>query len=125
MCPRGQMQELDELPSLRSPLPLRERVRVRGEQRGLNARTYADEVFTLYPSPQPSPSRGEGAMRRFPLSPSRASARASITALVAIVLLLAAAGCATIRVTDPPRSATEQFLESEATRKAIDQLSAE
>jgi len=34
-------------------------------------------------------------------------------------------GCATIRVTDPPRSATEQFLESEATRKAVDQLSAE
>jgi hypothetical protein len=33
--------------------------------------------------------------------------------------------CATIRVTDPPRSATEQFLESEATRKAVDQLSAE
>jgi len=34
-------------------------------------------------------------------------------------------GCATIRVTDPPRSATEQFLLSEATRKAVDQLSAE
>ena len=34
-------------------------------------------------------------------------------------------GCATIRVTDPPRSATEQFLESEATRKSVDQLSAE
>ncbi len=33
--------------------------------------------------------------------------------------------CATIRVTDPPRSATEQFLLSEATRKAVDQLSAE
>src|SRR5438874_9031445 len=36
-----------------------------------------------------------------------------------------AGGCATIRVTDPPRSATEQFLQSEATRKAVDQLSAE
>lgn len=34
-------------------------------------------------------------------------------------------GCATIRVTDPPRSATEQFLLSEATRKAVEQLSAE
>ena len=33
--------------------------------------------------------------------------------------------CATIRVTDPPRSATEQFLMSEATRKAVEQLSAE
>jgi hypothetical protein len=45
--------------------------------------------------------------------------------LVPLVLLSGAGGCATIRVTDPPRSATEQFLESEATRKAIDQLSAE
>jgi hypothetical protein len=34
-------------------------------------------------------------------------------------------GCATIRVTDPARSASEQFLESEATRKAVDQLSAD
>src|SRR5256885_3591055 len=108
MCPRVRMQDLDELRSLRSPLPLRERAGVRGEQRGLDTRTYTDEVFTLYPSPQPSPSRGEGAMRRFPLPPSRASARASITALVSIVLLLAAGGCATIPVTDPPRSPTAQ-----------------
>jgi hypothetical protein len=36
-----------------------------------------------------------------------------------------AGGCATIRVTDPTRTATEQFLLSEATRKAVDQLSAE
>ena len=44
------------------------------------------------------------------------------------ILLLAASlggGCATIRVTDPTRTATEQFLMSEATRKAVDQLSAE
>jgi Family of unknown function (DUF6655) len=34
-------------------------------------------------------------------------------------------GCATIRVTDPPSSATEQFLQSEATRRAVEQLSAE
>ena len=32
-------------------------------------------------------------------------------------------GCATIRVTDPPRTATEQFLLSEAATKAIEQLS--
>ena len=33
-------------------------------------------------------------------------------------------GCATIRVTDPPRTATEQFLLSEAAAEAIEQLSA-
>jgi hypothetical protein len=32
-------------------------------------------------------------------------------------------GCVTIRVTDPPRSATEQFLESQATKLSIAQLS--
>jgi hypothetical protein len=46
--------------------------------------------------------------------------------IIALGLLAeAAGGCATIRVTDPPRSATEQFLLSEATRKAVEQLSAE
>src|SRR4051812_33756064 len=45
--------------------------------------------------------------------------------VVLIGLSLLTASCATIRVTDPPRSASEQFLESEATRRAIDQLSAE
>ncbi len=33
--------------------------------------------------------------------------------------------CATVRVTDPPRTATEQFLLNQATVKAIDQLAAE
>lgn len=33
-------------------------------------------------------------------------------------------GCATIRVTDPPRTATEQFLMSVAAQQAVDQLSA-
>lgn len=32
-------------------------------------------------------------------------------------------GCATIRVTDPPRTADEQFLQSEAVREAVAQLS--
>jgi hypothetical protein len=32
-------------------------------------------------------------------------------------------GCASIRVTDPPRSATEQFLMSQAIEKAVSQLS--
>ena len=42
-----------------------------------------------------------------------------------LVLLLFAAlagGCASIRVTDPPRSATEQFLMSQAVTKAVSQL---
>ncbi|MGN6506576.1 MAG: DUF6655 family protein [Tepidisphaeraceae bacterium] len=39
----------------------------------------------------------------------------------ACVLLLG--GCASIRVTDPPRSATEQYLESEALERAVAQLS--
>jgi hypothetical protein len=34
-------------------------------------------------------------------------------------------GCATIRTTDPPRTATEQFLLTEATRKAVDQIRAD
>jgi hypothetical protein len=46
-------------------------------------------------------------------------------ALFVTVFAFALRGCATIRVTDPPRSATEQFLLTEATRKAVDQLSAE
>lgn len=36
-----------------------------------------------------------------------------------------AGGCATIRVTDPPRSATEQFLLTGASVRAVDQLSAD
>jgi hypothetical protein len=36
---------------------------------------------------------------------------------------MAAGGCATIRTTDPPRTATEQFLLSTATSLAIEQLS--
>ena len=33
------------------------------------------------------------------------------------------AGCATVRVTDPPRTADEQFLESVAIRQAVGDLS--
>ena len=40
-------------------------------------------------------------------------------------VLLIIAGCATVRVTDPPRTATEQYLISQAAIKAIDQLAAE
>jgi hypothetical protein len=39
-----------------------------------------------------------------------------------LVVLLIIAGCATVRVTDPPRTATEQYLISQAAEEAIDQL---
>ena len=49
----------------------------------------------------------------------------SIVLLVLSAFLLCSGGCATIRVTDPPRTATEQFLLTEASRKAIAELSLE
>lgn len=45
--------------------------------------------------------------------------------LPVVLLLLGAGGCATIRTTDPPRTATEQFLLSGAAARAIEQLSSE
>jgi len=42
--------------------------------------------------------------------------------LLAGWMLVFSGGCATIRVTDPPQTATEQFLMSVAAAKAIDQL---
>ncbi len=45
-------------------------------------------------------------------------------ALVAVCLVPMLGGCATIRTTDPPRTATEQFLLSEAAARAVEQLSA-
>ena len=51
--------------------------------------------------------------------------RAWLCPLLLAVLAAFTGSCATVRVTDPPRAATEQFLESEATRRAVDQLSAE
>ena len=61
---------------------------------------------------------------------SRRSAMRRLGGLCPLVVACAVAAgvcgsCATIRVTDPPRSATEQFLQSEATRRAVEQLSAE
>ena len=52
------------------------------------------------------------------------SNRAVLTCIV-LAASLYCASCASIRVTDPTRTATEQFLMSEATRKAVEQLSAE
>lgn len=45
-------------------------------------------------------------------------------ALLALLAVLAP-GCASIRTTDPPRTATEQFLLSQAVDEAIEQLSAD
>src|SRR5687768_8489033 len=42
-----------------------------------------------------------------------------------LLLLVAGQGCATTRVTDPPRTATELFLLSGAASEAIAQLSAD
>lgn len=45
--------------------------------------------------------------------------------LACCVIATTGGGCATIRTTDPPRTATEQFLLSVAAARAIDQLSSE
>jgi hypothetical protein len=53
------------------------------------------------------------------------SGRACLSLSLLLIAASAGGGCATIRVTDPTRTATEQFLMSEATRRAVDQLSSE
>lgn len=52
----------------------------------------------------------------WPLIPERIAA-------LAITLIALSAGCASNRVTDPPRTATEQFLLSKAAAEAVEQLS--
>ncbi|MEX0887315.1 MAG: DUF6655 family protein [Phycisphaeraceae bacterium] len=49
---------------------------------------------------------------------------AALLLLAALALAPLLGGCATIRTTDPPRTATEQFLISEAAARAVEQLSA-
>jgi hypothetical protein len=46
-----------------------------------------------------------------------------LSPLVLGVLLSIIGGCATIRVTDPPRTADEEFLENVATARAVEQVS--
>jgi hypothetical protein len=41
------------------------------------------------------------------------------------MMLVLCAGCSTVRITDPPRTATEQFLLNQSTARAVDQLTAE
>ena len=54
--------------------------------------------------------------------PGRATRGAALT-LACALALLALGGCATVRTTDPPRTATEQMLLSNAAAEAVDQLS--
>jgi hypothetical protein len=49
---------------------------------------------------------------------------ALVPSLILFTLPLAG-GCATIRITDPPRTATEQFLLTSAVQSAVDQVSAD
>ena len=52
--------------------------------------------------------------------------RSTLSLLILLIVCAAGGtGCATIRTTDPPRTATEQFLLSGAAARAIDQLSSE
>ena len=51
--------------------------------------------------------------------------RRALLLMCSTFALLATPGCATIRVTDPPRSADEQFLMSTAAQRAVAQLSLE
>jgi hypothetical protein len=45
--------------------------------------------------------------------------------ILPLVLLVAFCGCATIRVTDPTETADQKYLESEATRLAVDHIAAD
>lgn len=54
---------------------------------------------------------------------SRASTGAVRSGLCLLFLLFFAGGCATVRVTDPPRTATEQFLISGSIQEAVNDLS--
>ena len=44
---------------------------------------------------------------------------------IAMACLLASVGCSSLRVTDPERTATEQFLMSTAVTEAVSQISTE
>lgn len=55
--------------------------------------------------------------------PSPTRHAALILSGIVLLLALSSGGCATVRVTDPPRTATEQFLISGSISAAIDELS--
>ena len=74
-------------------------------------------------------AEARGNMWMTPLSVARRWVRAPLPPLVGLLFWLVAGvgsgGCTTIRITDPPRTATEQFLLTTAAAESIDQLSAE
>jgi len=51
--------------------------------------------------------------------------RTIVSLAILLIVCASGTGCATIRTTDPPRTATEQFLLSGAAARAIEQLSSE
>ncbi len=55
---------------------------------------------------------------------TRSGSIRAFVALLGAIWCVYAPGCASIRITDPPRTATEQFLLSVAATEAVDQLSA-
>lgn len=55
---------------------------------------------------------------------AQATSARGLDVLVMLMLTLLVGGCSTIRVTDPARTATEQFLMSEAAREAVGQIAA-
>ena len=60
-----------------------------------------------------------------PSTTTRSFAQLAAPLLLLLIVSAAGTGCASIRTTDPPRTATEQFLLSGAASRAVEQLSAE
>jgi hypothetical protein len=98
-------------------------------------RAHAKRIFALFDLPIQHPgsrspgttdaaSSLTGGATRAMISRGRRSAMRSFALLVTVGVLLAA-GCATIRVTDPATTATQQFLLSVAAARAVGQLSFE
>src|SRR5690606_28433066 len=59
------------------------------------------------------------------LDAAKARLRCLWCVMLALTVAWATGGCASIRVTDPPRTATEQFLLAKAAEAAVEQLTFE
>jgi hypothetical protein len=77
----------------------------------------ASETFAKTPATYPSPMHH----LQSPLMPVPP---AVVNAVLCTAALTLGAGCSTLRTTDPARTATEQFLLNEASRRSIEQLGA-